>query len=90
MSAQFHGIYDIRPGIWISVGGTHYTGGRTTLNGVEKNDLQQNWRWGATLSVAINRRNALKLYGSTGVLTRTGTEFDIFGVAWQYRFGGGL
>lgn len=90
VSAQFHGIYDIRPGIWISAGGTHYTGGRTTLNGVEKNDLQQNWRWGATLSVAINRRNALKLYGSTGVLTRTGTEFDIFGVAWQYRFGGGL
>ncbi len=90
VSAQFHGIFDVRPGIWVSAGGTHYTGGRTTVNGVEKNDLQQNWRWGVTLSIAINRRNALKVYGSTGVQTRTGTEFDTLGIGWQYRFGGGL
>jgi len=90
VSVQLHGIFDVRPGIWLSLGGTHYIGGRTTINGVEHNDLQQNWRWGATLSLAVNRRNALKLYGSTGVQTRTGAAFDTVGVAWQYRFGGGL
>lgn len=90
VSVQLHAIYDVRPGVWISAGGTQYTGGRTTVDGVEKDDLQQNWRWGATLSLAIDRRNALKLYASTGVQTRTGTEFDTFGVGWQYRFGGGL
>lgn len=90
LSVQMNAIYDVRPGIWLALGGTQYTGGRTTIDGVERNDLQQNWRWGATLSLAIDRRNALKLYGSTGVQTRTGTEFDTFGVAWQYRFGGGL
>jgi hypothetical protein len=90
VSLQLHGIFDVRPGIWLSFGGTQYTGGRTTINGVERNDLQQNWRWGATLSFALNRRNALKLYASTGVQTRTGSEFDTVGVAWQYRFGGGL
>jgi hypothetical protein len=90
VSVQLHGIFDLRPGVWLSLGGTYYTGGRTTIDGVERNDLQQNWRWGATLSLAINRRNALKLYASTGVQTRTGSEFDTVGVAWQYRFGGGL
>jgi hypothetical protein len=90
VSVQLHGIFDVRPGIWLALGGTYYTGGRTTIDGVERNDLQQNWRWGATLSLALNRRNSLKVYGSTGVQTRTGTAFDSLGLAWQYRFGGGL
>jgi hypothetical protein len=28
--------------------------------------------------------------GSTGVSTRTGSDFDAIGIAWQYRWGGGL
>jgi len=26
------------------------------------------------------------LYASNGVLTRTGDDFDTFGMFWQYRF----
>ncbi len=90
VSAQFHGIWEFRPATWVSVSATWYGGGRSTVDGVEKSDLQQNWRWGATFSLPLDRRNSLRFSASTGVVTRTGTNFDTLGVAWQYRFGGGL
>ena len=69
---------------------TYFTGGRTTLNGVRNYDLQQNWRLGATLALPIDGLNSVKLYASSGVSARTGNNFDLVGIAWQYRFGGGL
>lgn len=37
-----------------------------------------------------NRYNSIKVYGSTGVHTKTGSDFDLLGMAWQFRWGGGL
>ena len=89
-SIQGHVIYSLRSGIWVALDGTYYTGGRTTIDGVEGNELQNNWRVGLTIALPVNRHNSLKLYASTGVSTRTGGDFDTVGVAWQYRWGGGL
>jgi hypothetical protein len=80
---QGHGIYSLRSGIWLAVDGTYYMGGRTTIDGVEGNDLQNNWRVGLTVALPVNRHNSLKLYASTGVYTRTSGDFDMVGVAWQ-------
>jgi hypothetical protein len=38
----------------------------------------------------VTRYNSLKLYASTGASTRTGSDFDAVGIAWQYRWGGGF
>ena len=65
-------------------------GGRTTLDGVLGNDLQQNWRLGGTLALPIDIHNSVKLYASSGVSARTGNNYDLVGIAWQYRWGGGL
>ena len=89
-SLQGHLIYGFRSGIWVSVDGTYFAGGRTTVDGVLNNDLQQNWRVGATLALPVDRANSIKFYASTGVSARTGNNFDLFGVAWQYRWGAGL
>jgi hypothetical protein len=89
-SFQGHLIYNFGRGVWGAVDGTYYTGGRTTLDGVEGDDLQKNTRVGATLSLPVTRRHSLKLSASTGVSTRTGSDFDAVGIAWQYRWGGGL
>jgi len=89
-SLQGHLIYSFRSGAWGSLDGTYFTGGRTTLDGELNNDLQQNWRVGATLAFPVNVRNSIKLYGSSGVSARTGNDFDLLGIAWQYRWGGGL
>lgn len=89
-SLQAHAIYSFRSGVWGSLDGTYFAGGRTTLDGTLKNDLQQNWRVGATLAFPVDVRNSIKLYGSSGVSARTGNSFDLLGIAWQYRWGGGL
>jgi len=89
-SLQGHLIYGFRSGIWVSIDATYFAGGRTTLNGDQNNDLQQNWRFGGTLAVPVDRANSVKFYLSTGLSARTGNEYDLVGVAWQYRWGGGL
>jgi hypothetical protein len=85
-----HAIYNFRSGIWASVDATYFAGGRSTLNGALQNDLQRNWRVGGTLSFPVDVRNSIKLYASSGVSARTGNSYDLIGIAWQYRWGGGL
>ena len=89
-SMRGHVIYGFRSGIWASLDATYLTGGRSTLNGVRSNDLQQNWRVGGTLAFPVDVRNSIKLYASSGVSARTGNNFDLLGIAWQHRWGGGL
>jgi hypothetical protein len=36
------------------------------------------------------RLNSIKLYASSGVSARTGNNYDLIGIAWQHRWGGGL
>jgi len=87
---QWHVIREFGHGIWGSLDATYFTGGRTSINDVLNNDLQQNWRFGATLALPVNMNNSIKLYGSSGVAARTGNSFNLLGVLWQYRWGGGF
>ena len=64
--------------------GLYYTGGRATIDG-KKGETRANARVGLALILPINRYNSVKLYGSTGVYTKTGTDFDLVGVVWQFR-----
>lgn len=89
-SAQANAIYSFDNGVWASLDGTYLRGGRSTLNGVEGDDLQKNWRVGATLALPVDVRNSIKFHASSGVSARTGNNYDLVGVAWQYRWGGGL
>jgi len=89
-SIQGHIIYNLKSEIWFSLDGTYYWGGQTAINGVKGDTLQENSRVGATLSLPINRHNSVKLYASSGVSTRTGSNFDTLGISWQYRWGGGF
>jgi len=89
-SFQAHAVRLFPKGAWLAVDGTRYRGGRTVTDGFADQDLQSNTRLGLTVGLPINRRQSLKLYYSTGVATRTGTDFDTVGGAWQYRWGGGF
>jgi hypothetical protein len=87
---QGHLIYNFRSGIWAALDGIYFAGGRTTIDGVPNDDLQQNSRLGATFALPLNRRNSIKFSGSAGVSSRTGSAKNAVGIAWQYRWGGGL
>lgn len=89
-SAQGHAVYTFPRGIWLALNATYYAGGRTTVEGIEKDNFQKNSRIGATLAFPVDKRNSLKLYSSAGVSTRTGSDFNTYGAVWQYRWGGGL
>jgi hypothetical protein len=89
-SVQGGVIYSFGSGIWFALGATYYAGGRTTVEGVRNNDLQENSRFGLIVTIPVNRYNSLKMYANTGIATRIGSDFDAIGLAWQHRWGGGL
>ena len=87
-AVQVNVVYSFKNSIWASIGSTYYTGGETSIDGVDKNDALDNVRTGFTVAVPVNRHHSVKIFGSTGISTRTGTDFDSLGAVWQYRWGG--
>lgn len=86
---QGHLIYGFASGVWLAIDSLYFSGARTTINGREGNNLQRNTRAGLTLALPVDRHQSVKLYASTGTSTRTGSDNDLVGIAWQYRWGGG-
>jgi outer membrane putative beta-barrel porin/alpha-amylase len=89
-AVQGHLIYNFGAGVWGALDATYYTGGRTTVDGVKGDTLQENIRLGLTVALPVNRHHSIKLYASTGAYSRTGSTFNTGGIAWQFRWGGGL
>lgn len=89
-STQTHVIYYFANTAWISVDATYYTGGQSYVNGTSVSGSQENWRYGSTFSYPINKHNSIRLTGSTGGYSRTNNSYDLYGISWQYRWGGGL
>jgi hypothetical protein len=88
-AVQGHILYTFRSGAWLALDGAYFSGGRTRLNGVMSDNEQRNTRAGFTVALPIDRNNSLKLSASTGLSTRTGSDFSAVGLAWQYRWGNG-
>jgi len=88
-AVQGHILYTFQSGAWFALDGVYFSGGRTSLNGVRSDNEQRNSRAGFTFALPIDRQNSLKLSASTGVTTRTGSDFTAVGIAWQYRWGDG-
>lgn len=89
-SSQFHLSYNVRPRLWAAFDATFYTGGRTTINGLRRDDLQRNSRVGGTLSFKVDRRQSVKFAYSRGAFTNIGADFQTFSLAYQYLWGRGL
>ncbi len=82
-SFQGHISYSFKPGLWLALTANYFTGGRTSIDGVEKDDLQKNSRIGLTLSLPMGRGKSVKLAAHTGAVTSIGADFDIATVAYQ-------
>ena len=88
-SLQGHLIYEVSRAFWAAFNTTYYAGGRTTIDG-DKGEQLENVRVGMTAALSLSRRQSIKLSGSTGVYSRTDSNFWTVAIAWQYRWGGGL
>ena len=89
-SVQGHLIYEFFPALWAALDATYYAGGRTTVDGEKSGEHPENVRLGVTAALSMSRHQSIKLYGSTGAYNRTANDFWAVGIAWQYRWGGGL
>jgi hypothetical protein len=89
-SVQGHVIRDLTNGIWGAVDATYYWGGQAAVDGVQSGEPLKNWRYGATLVLPVDRNDSVKFYASNGISARTGSNYALVGVLWQYKWGGGL
>lgn len=83
---QFSARRTFRPGFWISGNANFYSGGRTHLDDVAKQDFQSNSRVGATLSWPLSPKNALRVAVSRGAYTTIGADFLGVSVSFQQLF----
>lgn len=84
LSTEFHLIKRIRPGFWASLDANFYAGGRTRVDGVKQANLQRNSRVGVTVLFPVKGRHALRGSYSTGVVTESGGDFDMFSLSYLY------
>jgi hypothetical protein len=89
-SAQMHLSYNFKPRLWAAFDANYYIGGRTSIDGVQRADLQRNSRVGGTITIPLTRRQFLKFSGSSGAVTNIGADYKSLGIAYQYVWGGGL
>lgn len=75
-----------RPGTWIGIGGLYLRGGETSVNGVDRHDLQKRSRVGAAISFPIGGAHNFQLKYSAGVTTRIGADFDNYSLTYTYMF----
>jgi hypothetical protein len=80
----------ITPRVWASFNANLYTGGRTSVAGVDRADYLHNSRMGGTLAIRVTRHQSIKFNSSNGVVTNISAAFVSIGVAYQYMWGGGM
>jgi hypothetical protein len=84
-TVQGHASYTLRPRLWLAADITWYHGGATSVNGISSSP-ENNSRAGVTLSLPIDSHQSVKIAYSTGTTSRIGTDFDTFGVVWQFAW----
>lgn len=84
LSSEFHLVKRIRPGFWASLDVNYYVGGRTTVDQIERGDLQRNSRIGGTMVFPFKGRQAIRVGYSTGIVTESGGDFESFSLNYLY------
>ena len=82
-SLQGHVSYTFRRNLWVAGDLTYFSGGRTTVDGERKADLQESTRAGLTASWPLGEQCSVKLAWSKGLTTRIGADFTTYGVTLQ-------
>ena len=84
---ETHLSYDVRSRFWVSLDGNFWTGGRTSLNGVENPATEQrSSRVGVSASFPLTRHQSVKASYANGAYVRFGGDFQVVSLAWQYSW----
>ena len=83
-SAEMHLIRRTDAEFWVALDWNYYVGGRTTVDGVRRDDRVRNSRAGVTMVVPFRRRHAIRASFSTGIRTESGGDFETLSLAYAY------
>jgi hypothetical protein len=89
-STQFHISYNVTPRLWAAFDVNFFAGGRSSVDGVAKLDLQRNSRVGGTVSIPVHGRHSIRLAVNTGAVTSIGADFTTLAFGYQFIWGAGL
>jgi hypothetical protein len=89
-AVQGHVIFNFPSSAWISLDSVWVWGGQSSVDGVERADLQTTTRVGSQLTLPLARRHSFKFLYARGLTTRIGADFTTLGVAYQFLWGGGM
>lgn len=79
-----HLIYMFRPGVWASTSVGYDYGGKSTIDGVEKDDRKQNLAWALSFGFPLNRHLGVKVaYVGTRTQEDTGVDSDSLAVGFS-------
>jgi len=82
LSTELHLVRQFDTGVWAALDANFYTGGRTKIGTERGSDLQRNSRFGATVLWPFRRGHALRGNYSTGVVTESGGDYEVFSVSY--------
>jgi hypothetical protein len=86
VAMEGHLGYYPKPGLWASFDGNFWAGGRSTVNGIEKNDQQTASRLGFTVSLPMARNQSVKFSVSRGAYIAIGGNYTTIFAGWQYSW----
>src|SRR4051794_36372683 len=78
--------YYVKRGLWVSLDGNFWVGGRTAVDGTAKRDFQTASRVGTTASIPLSRHQSVKVSYSGGAFRRVGGNFQTLSLGWQYSW----
>jgi hypothetical protein len=87
-SLQTHVTRQLGRGAWGAFSVIYYDGGRTSINGAAGEQELGGSRLGLTLSLPVDRQNAIRLSAHSGLYARTGSDFKGVAAIWQHVWAG--
>jgi hypothetical protein len=86
-SLEGHLSYDVKPRLWLSLGGNFWWGGIASLSGIQNLETKQTGsRIGGTASFPISKHQSIKISYSDGTYIRFGGNYQSVSAAWQYSW----
>jgi hypothetical protein len=85
-SLQVHLVHRFAPGVWASLDGSFYWGGRSKVDGRRLDDLQRDSKLGATVVFPVARKHVFKVSYSTGSVNDSDESFGTYVLAYSRIF----
>lgn len=83
---ETHVSYSFNDAVWVSLDGRYSLRGNTLINGIQQNDVQENFILGSEVNVSLNERNTLIFVLAKAFVHQNGPSVRGFTVRYDYSW----